>query len=105
MTRDVSYESAIWIENSSIISFTDHKLYPKKEGETKLFAEYQGKKIEIPVNVSDPTSDRPVSFKLDVMPIFMKGAATLDPAMVRPEDKIVSCYLFLVMTQKGITFA
>ena len=73
MTRDVSYESAIWMENSSIASFTDHKLYPKKEGETKLFAEYQGKKIEIPVKVSDPTSDRPISFKLDVMPVFMKA--------------------------------
>ena len=73
VTRDVSYESAIWMENSSIASFTDHKLYPKKEGETKLFAEYQGKKIEIPVKVSDPTSDRPISFKLDVMPVFMKA--------------------------------
>ncbi len=73
VTRDVTYESSIRLDNPSIIDFSDRILYPKKDGNTKLIAEYQGKKIEIPVKVEDASEVRPVSFKLDVMPVFMKA--------------------------------
>ena len=73
VTRDVTYESSVWLENSAIADFEDRILYPKQTGETKLFAEFQGKRVEIPVIVSEPEIPRPVSFKLDVMPVFMKA--------------------------------
>ena len=73
VTRDVTFESSVWLENSGIADFKDRILHPKQEGETKLIAEFQGKKVEIPVKVTAPTVPRPVSFKLDVMPVFMKA--------------------------------
>ena len=73
VTRDVTFESSVWLENSGIAYFKDRILHPKQEGETKLIAEFQGKKVEIPVKVTAPTVPRPVSFKLDVMPVFMKA--------------------------------
>ena len=45
----------MWIENSAIVDFKDRILYPKQQGETKLIAEFEGKRIEVPVVVSDPT--------------------------------------------------
>ena len=47
-------------------------LYPNQQGETKLLAEFEGKRIEVPV-VSDPTVPRPVSFKLDDARIYEGG--------------------------------
>ena len=73
VTRDVTYESSVWLENPAIADFQDRILYPKQNGETKLIAEFQGKRIEVPVKVSEPTTPRPISFKLDVMPVFMKA--------------------------------
>ena len=73
VTRDVTFESSMWIENPAIADFRDKILYPNQQGETKLLAEFEGKRIEVPVVVSDPTVPRPVSFKLDVMPVFMKA--------------------------------
>jgi hypothetical protein len=73
VSRDVTYESAMWLENSSVADFKDRILYPIKDGETNLIAEFQGKRVEVPVKVTEPTTPRPVSFKLDVMPVFMKA--------------------------------
>ena len=73
VTRDVTFESSMWLENSAIADFRDKILYPKQQGETKLLAEFEGKRIEVPVVVIEPTVPRPVSFKLDVMPVFMKA--------------------------------
>ena len=73
VSRDVTYEAAMWLENPSIADFQDRILYPKQDGETKLIAEFQGQKVLIPVKISEPTAPRPVSFKLDVMPVFMKA--------------------------------
>ena len=73
VTRDVTYESSVWVEKPEIIDFQDRIVYPKKAGETKLVAEFLGKKVEVPVKISAPDEIRPVSFKLDVMPVFMKA--------------------------------
>lgn len=73
VTRDVTYESSVWVEKPDIIDFQDRIVYPKKAGETKLVAEFLGKKVEVPVKISAPDEIRPVSFKLDVMPVFMKA--------------------------------
>ncbi len=73
VTRDVTFESSLWLENPAVADFEDRILYPKQEGETKLIAEFMGKRVEVPVKVAQPKTPRPVSFKLDVMPVFMKA--------------------------------
>ena len=73
VTRDVTFESKAWVEDSSIVEFKDRILTPKKDGKTKLIVQFQNQKIEVPINVEGSSTPRPVSFKLDVMPVFMKA--------------------------------
>ena len=48
-------------------------LTPKADGQTTLIIEHDGKSRRIPVTVNAArTQDRPISFRLDVLPVFMK---------------------------------
>jgi hypothetical protein len=38
-----------------------------------LALEYQGQTVTLPVTIKDATVERPISFKLDVMPVFMRA--------------------------------
>ena len=73
VTRDVTFESEAWVEDSSIVEFKDRTLIPKKDGDTKLIVQFQNQKLEVPIHVKGSSTPRPVSFKLDVMPVFMKA--------------------------------
>jgi len=44
----------------------------QSDGPTKLVASYSGQQVEAPVTVKDAGKSRDVSFRLDVMPVFMK---------------------------------
>src|SRR5262249_34873671 len=48
-------------------------LYPLADGATALNVEFGGKTVSVPVKVKDAKVERPISFKLDVMPVFMKA--------------------------------
>ena len=48
-------------------------LYPAADGQTTLAIEYQGFRSAATVAVKDAAADRPISFQLDVMPVFMRG--------------------------------
>ncbi len=45
---------------------------PTGDGQTELTVAFEGQSVKVPVSVSVAQSPRPVSFKLDVMPIFLK---------------------------------
>src|SRR5207302_11492057 len=44
---------------------------PVADGATELADSFSGRTVKGPVKVKDAKVDRPISFKLDVMPIFM----------------------------------
>lgn len=48
-------------------------LYPLADGAGELHVTVAGKTLKAPVSVKSATVDRPISFKLDVMPVFMKA--------------------------------
>ena len=102
VTRDVTYESSVWVEKPDIIDFQDRIVYPKKAGETKLVAEFLGKKVEVPVKISAPDEIRPVSFKLDVMPVFMKAGCNTVLVTALHADRIVLCSLSSGMIRRVI---
>ncbi len=49
------------------------RLYPAADGATELKIEYSGHVKTLPVVVKDVAANPPISFKLDVMPIFMRA--------------------------------
>ncbi len=48
-------------------------LYPVADGQAELKIDYAGQTVMVPVNVENATADPPISFKIDVMPVFMKS--------------------------------
>lgn len=73
ITRDVSATVKVKVANPKIAEVSGQTLKPKADGETKLLVELGQQKAEVPIVVKDAAVSRDVSFRLDVMPIFMKN--------------------------------
>ncbi|MGL4461997.1 MAG: DUF1549 domain-containing protein, partial [Planctomycetia bacterium] len=73
VTRDVTDEAKYTFANPALVQMTKNVVTPKADGATELTVEYSGQTLKLPVAVKDAAADRPVSFRLDVMPIFMKA--------------------------------
>jgi hypothetical protein len=73
VTLDVTGASAIKLVDSNLARLDKNCLYPQADGQTTLEIEYQGFKTAATVAVKDAVADRPISFQLDVMPVFMRG--------------------------------
>jgi hypothetical protein len=73
VTLDVTKEAQVKLADAKLARIENHTLYPTADGTTTLQVTYGGHKCDVPVNVKDAAADRPVSFKLDVMPVFMRS--------------------------------
>lgn len=72
ITRDVAAQASFVIANPALVRRDGQTLYPVADGATELKVEFGGQAVAIPIKVEKATEARPISFKLDVMPIFMK---------------------------------
>jgi hypothetical protein len=73
VTLDVTKEAKATLANPALARIDGNVLLPTADGETTLALEYQGQTISLPVKVAQATADRAISFKLDVMPVFMRS--------------------------------
>src|SRR4051794_10634265 len=73
ITRDVTERAKASLANDKLAKLDKNLVTPVADGETKLLVVFGGQKVEVPVKVKDAAKDRPISFKLDVMPIFMRN--------------------------------
>jgi hypothetical protein len=73
LTRDVTAEAKATLANPALARLDKNVLYPVADGATELKLEFGGRVVSVPVKVKDAKVDRPISFKLDVMPVFMKA--------------------------------
>lgn len=73
VTRDVSGEAKLSLVDGAIAKLNATTLVPHADGKTELRVEFGGQTKLIPVEVTKAADARAVSFKLDVMPIFMKS--------------------------------
>jgi Protein of unknown function (DUF1549)/Protein of unknown function (DUF1553) len=73
LSRDVTAEAKAALTNGSIAKIDGNTLTPLQDGLGELFVEWGGKSVKVPVKVIGSKADRPVSFKLDIMPIFMRA--------------------------------
>jgi len=70
---DVTLKARYRLGNSKLAVRKGHLLQPLADGKTTLTVEYAGRSASIPVTVRNAATARPLSFRLDVMPIFMKA--------------------------------
>jgi hypothetical protein len=73
VTLDVTGQAAVKIAAANLVRQDKNVLYPAGDGQTTLDAEYQGLKAAATITVKDAAAERPISFQLDVMPIFMRS--------------------------------
>jgi hypothetical protein len=73
VTLDVTGQAAVKLVDAAPCKLEQSILYPLADGETTLEAEYQGLKAAASVEVKNATTDRPISWQLDVMPVFMRA--------------------------------
>ena len=72
-TRDVTEKASFSFRSKGIAKLSKATVTPESDGETALVVKYSGKEVVVPVSVREAAVDRPVSFRLDVMPVMMKA--------------------------------
>jgi hypothetical protein len=73
LTRDVTAQASYTLADRAIAKLDRDTLTPLADGKTELHVKYGGKQLALPVTVTEAKVERPISFKLDVMPVFMKA--------------------------------
>jgi hypothetical protein len=73
ITRDVTADAKLTLTNPALVKLAGNVITPAADGACELKIEYAGKTLMVPVTVKDAAADRPISFKRDVMPIFMRA--------------------------------
>jgi hypothetical protein len=73
VTLDVTAKAQAKLADPSLARISQQTLFPTADGTTKLQISYEGQNVELPVTVKDAKVDRPISFTLDVMPVFMRA--------------------------------
>ena len=77
LTRDVTAESSFKVSDPTHIRLDQNVLIPIADGDCQLEVQHAGLTVVIPVVVQNATADPPVSFQLDVMPVFMKAGCNM----------------------------
>lgn len=73
VTEDVTAKARFDFGNAQLVRLDHAIVSPMADGSTDLRVTFGDRSVTIPVSVSDATAPRPVSFKLDVMPVFTKA--------------------------------
>ncbi|HUG18181.1 MAG TPA: DUF1549 domain-containing protein [Planctomycetaceae bacterium] len=74
LTKDVTENAAFAFANAALVKQEGNTIYPVADGETELSISYEGLAAKLPVKVANHAVDPAISFKLDVMPVFMKSS-------------------------------
>jgi hypothetical protein len=73
ITRDVTCEATLTPANPALLKREGATFRPSADGETSLAVAFGGKTLAIPVKVAQTKAVPPISFRLDVMPVFMRA--------------------------------
>jgi hypothetical protein len=73
ITRDVTDSAVFSIANPTLARVDKNLVLPVADGETELHISFGGHAQTIPVTIARAAIERPISFKLDVVPVFMKA--------------------------------
>ena len=73
VTRDVTTEATLAVAEKALAKLDKDTLRPLADGKTKLDVKFGGRTVSVPVVITNAKTERPVSFKLDVIPTFAKA--------------------------------
>ncbi len=73
ITRDVTAQSTITLADPRLARREGATFYPTLDGSTTLAVSHGGKSATIPLKVAQAAVSPPLSFRLDIMPVFMRA--------------------------------
>ncbi|MEX2113596.1 MAG: DUF1549 domain-containing protein [Pirellulales bacterium] len=73
VTLDVTKQVKATLADPALARLEGNTLFPAADGSTTLAIEYEGQTASLPVVVKDAAVDRAISFRLDIMPVFMRS--------------------------------
>jgi len=73
VTRDLTAQATYSFADSSLVRMESATLYPAEDGKTELTVTVAGRALRVPVLVEQAKVERPVRFKLDVIPALTKA--------------------------------
>jgi hypothetical protein len=73
INRNVTGEAKVTFADPTKAKFENGVVLPLADGETKMRVEHAGSVVEIPVKVEAVATDPTISFRNDVMPVFMRN--------------------------------
>ena len=73
ITRDLTGEAAFTVADPGLVRIEGSTLYPLADGDTTLQISAGGETLTVPVHVERASEDPHLSFRLDVMPVFMRN--------------------------------
>ncbi len=73
ITRDVTAQAQVTFANPELVRLDRFHVLPVADGTTEMTVAFNGQTVKVPVKVTRAKEDRPVSFKQDVMPVFMRA--------------------------------
>ena len=83
---DVTAETQFSFEDPSKATLDRQTILPKSEGTTKLKIQWKNLSAAIPVTVENPHQEPSISFRNDVMPVFMKADCNRCHGAARGQD-------------------
>lgn len=73
ITRDITNEAKVEFANPTLVRREGFRVYPVADGQTEMIVSFAGQVVKLPVKISQAKVDRAISFKQDVMPVFMRA--------------------------------
>ncbi len=73
ITRDVTKDATITPADPSLLRREGNTFWPAADGQTEITVAFGGQTVKLPVVVAQATDSPPLSFRLDVMPVFMRS--------------------------------
>ncbi|MCZ2341889.1 MAG: DUF1549 and DUF1553 domain-containing protein [Bacteroidales bacterium] len=77
ITRDLTAKAQVSFADPALVRVEKNVVYPVKDGTTEMTVVAAGQTVKVPVKVTKAAEDRPISFKLDVMPVFMRAGCNV----------------------------
>jgi mono/diheme cytochrome c family protein len=72
-TRDVTKKATFVVGQPGLVRQDGNHFAPVADGTSTIRVDFFGQQAEVPLKVSSATAERPVSFRLDIMPVLERG--------------------------------
>jgi len=72
-TRDVTKKATFVVGQPGLVRQDGNHFTPAADGTSTIRVDFFGQQAEVPLTVSSATAERPVSFRLDIMPVLERG--------------------------------